>query len=136
MSSNRKFETTSGIPLDPFFSPRHLEDLDYRRDLGDPGSYPFTRGVRPGMYRDRLWTMRQYAGFGSARESNARYKYLLGLGQTGLSVAFDLPTQMGMDSDARHGGRGGRSHGRGHRQSAATWRSSSGEFRSTGSRFR
>ncbi|MYC82636.1 MAG: methylmalonyl-CoA mutase, partial [Acidobacteria bacterium] len=100
MSSNRKFETTSGIRLDPFFGPRHLEDFDYRRDLGDPGNYPFTRGVRPGMYRDRLWTMRQYAGFGSARESNARYKYLLGLGQTGLSVAFDLPTQMGMDSDA------------------------------------
>ena len=100
MSSNRKFETTSGIRLDPFFGPRHLEDFDYRRDLGDPGNYPFTRGVRPGMYRDRVWTMRQYAGFGSARESNARYKYLLGLGQTGLSVAFDLPTQMGMDSDA------------------------------------
>ena len=100
MSSKRKFETTSGIRLDPFFGPRHLEDFDYRRDLGDPGNYPFTRGVRPGMYRDRLWTMRQYAGFGSARESNARYKYLLGLGQTGLSVAFDLPTQMGMDSDA------------------------------------
>ncbi len=100
MSANRKFETTSGIRLDPFHGPRQIEDFDYRRDLGDPGSYPFTRGVRPGMYRDRLWTMRQYAGFGSARESNARYKYLLGLGQTGLSVAFDLPTQMGMDSDA------------------------------------
>ena len=100
MSENRRFETTSGIRLDSCFGPRHLGDLDYRRDLGDPGSYPFTRGIRPGMYRDRLWTMRQYAGFGSARESNARYKYLLGLGQTGLSVAFDLPTQMGMDSDA------------------------------------
>ncbi len=100
MSENHRFETTSGIRLDSCFGPRHLGDLDYRRDLGDPGSYPFTRGIRPGMYRDRLWTMRQYAGFGSARESNARYKYLLGLGQTGLSVAFDLPTQMGMDSDA------------------------------------
>ena len=100
MAENRRFETTSGIRLDSCFGPRHLGDLDYRRDLGDPGSYPFTRGIRPGMYRDRLWTMRQYAGFGSARESNTRYKYLLGLGQTGLSVAFDLPTQMGMDSDA------------------------------------
>ena len=100
MSENHRFETTSGIRLDSCFGPKHLGDLDYRRDLGDPGSYPFTRGIRPGMYRDRLWTMRQYAGFGSARESNARYKYLLGLGQTGLSVAFDLPTQMGMDSDA------------------------------------
>ena len=100
MSENRRFETTSGIRLDSCFGPRHLGEFDYRRDLGDPGSYPFTRGIRPDMYRDRLWTMRQYAGFGSAKESNARYKYLLGLGQTGLSVAFDLPTQMGMDSDA------------------------------------
>ena len=100
MSENRRIETSSGILLDPFFGPQHLGDLNYERDLGDPGSYPFTRGIRPRMYRDRLWTMRQYAGYASAAESNARYKYLLGLGQTGLSVAFDLPTQLGMDSDA------------------------------------
>ncbi len=83
MSENRRIETSSGILLDPFFGPRRLGDLDYERDLGDPGSYPFTRGIRSRMYRDRLWTMRQYAGYASASESNARYKYLLGLGQTG-----------------------------------------------------
>src|SRR5215468_6894226 len=73
--------------------------FDPDRDLGFPGEPPFTRGVQPNMYRGRLWTMRQYAGFGTAEESNARYHYLLGQGQTGLSVAFDLPTQMGRDSD-------------------------------------
>ena len=72
---------------------------DYLHDLGFPGEYPFTRGVQPTMYRGRFWTMRQYAGFGSAQETNARYKYLLEQGQTGLSVAFDLPTQIGYDSD-------------------------------------
>jgi len=81
------------------FSPDDLKDFDYARDLGDPGEYPFTRGIYPTMYAGRLWTMRQYAGFGTAEESNRRYKYLLGQGQTGLSVAFDLPTQMGYDSD-------------------------------------
>lgn len=100
MSENSPIETPSGISLNSFYSPKHLKDLDYQRDLSDPGTFPFTRGIRPGMYRDRLWTIRQYAGYASAAESNARYKYLLGLGQTGLSVAFDLPTQMGMDSDA------------------------------------
>jgi len=74
--------------------------VDYERDLGDPGSYPYTRGVQPTMYRGRLWTMRQYAGFGTARQTNERFRLLLDRGQTGLSVAFDLPTQMGIDSDA------------------------------------
>jgi len=81
------------------YTPEHIKDLDYFRDLGSPGEYPFTRGVYPTMYCGRLWTMRQYAGYGTARESNRRYRYLLAQGQTGLSVAFDLPTQMGYDSD-------------------------------------
>src|SRR5689334_9652935 len=73
---------------------------DYEQQLGDPGQFPFTRGVQPTMYRTRLWTMRQYAGFGTAAETNARFRLLLDAGQTGLSVAFDLPTQMGFDSDS------------------------------------
>jgi len=81
------------------YSPEDLKEFDYRRDLGDPGEYPFTRGIYPSMYSGKLWTMRQYAGYGTAEESNRRYKYLLDHGQTGLSVAFDLPTQMGYDSD-------------------------------------
>jgi methylmalonyl-CoA mutase N-terminal domain/subunit len=93
------FTTTSGIPLERVYTPLHLPDQDYERDLGFPGAYPFTRGVQPTMYRGRFWTMRQYAGFGSAEETNHRFKYLLEQGQTGLSVAFDLPTQMGYDSD-------------------------------------
>ncbi|MBA2530241.1 MAG: methylmalonyl-CoA mutase [Euzebyales bacterium] len=90
--------TASGIPAAPFYRPDARPDYD--RDLGDPGRFPFTRGVYGTMYRGRSWTMRQYAGFGTAAESNARYRYLLEQGQTGLSVAFDLPTQMGYDSDA------------------------------------
>jgi methylmalonyl-CoA mutase N-terminal domain/subunit len=93
------FTTTSGIPLERVYTPLHLADQDYERDLGFPGAYPFTRGVQPTMYRGRFWTMRQYAGFGSAEETNHRFTYLLRQGQTGLSVAFDLPTQMGYDSD-------------------------------------
>jgi len=81
------------------YTPSHLQGWDYERDAGYPGQYPFTRGVQPTMYRGRLWTMRQYAGMGDAEESNRRYRYLLAHGTTGLSVAFDLPTQMGMDSD-------------------------------------
>ncbi len=81
------------------YRPEDLQDFEYERDLADPGQYPFTRGIYPTMYRGRLWTMRQYAGYGTAEESNERYKYLLANGQTGLSVAFDLPTQMGYDSD-------------------------------------
>jgi methylmalonyl-CoA mutase N-terminal domain/subunit len=81
------------------YKPSDIKNLDYERDLGDPGAYPFTRGIYPSMYAGRLWTMRQYAGYGTAEESNERYKYLIEHGQTGLSVAFDLPTQMGYDSD-------------------------------------
>jgi methylmalonyl-CoA mutase, N-terminal domain len=91
--------TASGISAKGVYRPEDTAGLDYGRDLGDPGSYPFTRGVYGSMYRGRHWTMRQYAGFATAAESNARYKYLLEQGQTGLSVAFDLPTQMGYDSD-------------------------------------
>ena len=94
-----EFATTAGIPLERVYTPLHVADQEYERDLGLPGEYPFTRGVQPTMYRGRLWTMRQYAGFGSAEETNRRFQYLLQQGQTGLSVAFDLPTQMGYDSD-------------------------------------
>jgi len=100
MSNERRFKTTSGIPLKASYTAPELKDFDSDRELGLPGEFPFARGIQPDMYRTRLWTMRQYAGFGTAAESNARFKYLLDLGQTGLSVAFDLPTQMGLDSDA------------------------------------
>src|ERR687883_1388 len=93
------FETSSGIPLPNDFNPSNTDALDYDRDLGDPGEFPYTRGVRRNLYRGRLWTMRQYAGYATAEESNARYKFLLSQGTTGLSVAFDLPTQIGLDSD-------------------------------------
>ena len=93
------FKTSSGIELPIDFNPSNTEAIEYDRDLGDPGEFPFTRGIRPNMYRGRLWTMRQYAGYANAEESNARYKYLLSQGTTGLSVAFDLPTQIGLDSD-------------------------------------
>ena len=93
-------QTTSGIQLKLFYRPEDTSALDYESDLGDPGEYPFTRGIYPNMYRGRLWTMRQYAGYGTAEETNARFRYLLEAGQTGLSVAFDLPTQMGLDSDS------------------------------------
>ncbi|HDS16494.1 MAG TPA: methylmalonyl-CoA mutase [Proteobacteria bacterium] len=93
------FTTTSGIEVKRLFTPLDVEGVDYTEDVGFPGEYPFTRGVQPTMYRARFWTMRQYAGFGSARQTNERYRYLLAQGQTGLSVAFDLPTQIGYDSD-------------------------------------
>src|SRR5664279_5567260 len=95
----RTFETSSGIPLKNSYTPADLADFDPLKDLGAPGKYPFTRHVQPSGYRGRLWTMRQYAGFATAEESNARYRYLLAQGTTGLSVAFDLPTQIGMDPD-------------------------------------
>ena len=100
-SSERQeqFETTSGLAIDPIYTPEDITDQDYERDLGYPGSFPFTRGVQPTMYRGRVWTMRQYSGFASAEETNRRYHYLLEQGQTGLSMAFDLPTQTGYDSD-------------------------------------
>ena len=94
------FETSSGIEIRDLYTPADLAGLDEDRDLGRPGEYPFTRGVQPTMYRSRFWTMRQYAGFATAEETNRRFRYLLEQGQTGLSVAFDLPTQMGYDSDA------------------------------------
>src|SRR5207245_2514786 len=92
-------ETSSHIPVKPLYTAADLKGSDYESEVGYPGEYPFTRGVQATMYRGRLWTMRQYAGMGDAEESNKRYKYLLANGTTGLSVAFDLPTQMGMDSD-------------------------------------
>jgi methylmalonyl-CoA mutase N-terminal domain/subunit len=94
-----RFATSSGIEIRRQYDPTDLDGFDYLRDLGFAGEYPFTRGVQPTMYRGRLWTMRQYAGFGTAEESNRRYRYLFEHGQTGLSVAFDLPTQMGRDAD-------------------------------------
>ncbi|HSE03423.1 MAG TPA: methylmalonyl-CoA mutase family protein [Methylomirabilota bacterium] len=93
------FADSSGAPLERLHTPADTADVDYVRDLGFPGEAPFTRGVQPTMYRGRLWTMRQYAGFGSAAETNRRFRYLLEQGQSGLSVAFDLPTQMGYDAD-------------------------------------
>lgn len=94
-----KFETSSDIELPNDFNQSNTQHLNYTVDLGEPGSFPYTRGVRRNMYRGKFWTMRQYAGFATAQESNARYKYLLSQGTTGLSVAFDLPTQIGLDSD-------------------------------------
>ncbi|MGH2651938.1 MAG: acyl-CoA mutase large subunit family protein, partial [Actinomycetota bacterium] len=99
MADDDRRATDSGIELKPLYGPDDLEHFDPMRDLGKPGEPPFTRGVYPTMYRGRLWTMRQYAGMGTAEETNRRFRYLLEHGQTGLSVAFDLPTQMGYDSD-------------------------------------
>ena len=96
--SKEKFLGGSGIPVERLYTPADV-DLDYLRDLGFPGQHPFTRGIYPTMYRGRIWTMRQYAGYATAEETNQRFKYLLSQGQTGLSVAFDLPTQLGYDSD-------------------------------------
>src|ERR1022692_1671781 len=91
--------TDSGIEIKPVYGALDLEGFDPASKLGEPGSPPYTRGIYPSMYRGRLWTMRQYAGFGTAEDTNERFKFLLGAGQTGLSCAFDLPTQMGLDSD-------------------------------------
>src|SRR5262245_13526151 len=98
MSSGEK-RTPSGIPVAPVYRPADHQQ-DYTEALGDPGQFPYTRGVQASMYRGRLWTMRQYAGVGTAAETNTRFRQLLAAGQTGLSVAFDLPTQMGIDSDS------------------------------------
>ena len=92
--------TESGSPFEPVYRPEDLDGFDPATDLGEPGQFPFTRGVYPTMYTGRPWTMRQYAGFGTAKESNERYRQLVANGTGGLSVAFDLPTQMGYDSDA------------------------------------
>src|SRR5256714_3259084 len=91
--------TVSGVPVEPLYTPESLNGFDPDADLGYPGQYPFTRGVHATMYRSRLWTMRQFAGFGTPRQTNERFKFLLKQGQTGLSTAFDLPTLMGLDSD-------------------------------------
>ena len=100
-SSERRdrFDTLSGIETDRIYTPEQVGELDYERDLGFPGQYPFTRGIQPTMYRGRYWTIRQYAGFGTPEATNERFKFLLSQGQPGLSTAFDLPTQMGLDSD-------------------------------------
>ena len=96
-----KFQTDSGLAIDPLYSPEDLQSrgLDYNNDLSYPGEYPYTRGVQANTYRGKVWTMRQYSGYGSASETNERFRYLLDQGQTGLSIAFDLPTQIGYDSD-------------------------------------
>jgi methylmalonyl-CoA mutase N-terminal domain/subunit len=99
LSERAGFSTSSEIPISRVYTPLDIKKLDYLRDLGFPGEYPFTRGVYPTLYRARLWTMRQYAGFGTAEQTNQRFKYLLQQGQRGLSVAFDFPTQVGYDCD-------------------------------------
>ncbi len=99
IQEREEFSTSSGIRVERLYTPEDTADLDYLERLGLPGQYPYTRGIYPTMYRSQLWTMRQYAGMGTAEESNERFRYLLKEGQTGLSVAFDLPTQMGLDSD-------------------------------------
>src|SRR5881296_3275701 len=96
---SESFTTVSGVPVERLYTPEHIRDLNYAEDLGDPGKPPYTRGIYPEMYRSRLWTMRQFSGFGTAADTNARLHYLLNHGQTGLSVAFHLPTLMGYDSD-------------------------------------
>src|SRR5229473_4720694 len=95
----RPATTVSGVPIEPLYTPESLNGFDPEADLGYPGQYPFTRGVHATMYRSRLWTMRQFAGFGTPRQTNERFRFLLEKGQTGLSTAFDLPTLMGLDSD-------------------------------------
>src|SRR4051794_10866897 len=94
-----EFETLSGLPTERVYTPEHVQDADYESAIGFPGQYPFTRGIQPTMYRGRYWTIRQYAGFGTPEATNERFKFLLSQGQPGLSTAFDLPTQMGLDSD-------------------------------------
>src|SRR6476646_8162685 len=94
-----EFTTVSGYPIERLYSPGDLSGWDAERDLGLPGVPPYTRGIHPSMYRARLWTMRQFAGFGAAADTNRRFRYLLSQGQNGISVAFDLPTLMGYDSD-------------------------------------
>src|SRR6266576_937653 len=95
----RPTTTVSGVPIEPLYTPGSLPDFNPDTELGFPGQYPFTRGVHASLYRSRLWTMRQFAGFGTPRQTNERFAFLLARGQTGLSTAFDLPTLMGLDSD-------------------------------------
>ena len=95
----QEFTTISGVPIERLYTPADLVGFDYARGLGDPGEYPFTRGIHRTMYRGKLWTMRQFSGFGTPEDTNLRLHYLLKQGQTGLSIAFDLPTLMGYDAD-------------------------------------
>src|SRR5688572_10806704 len=95
---NRRFSTISDVEIRGVYGPDDVAGIDAAADIGAPGDYPFTRGIHPTMYRGRLWTMRQFAGFGTAEDANARFHYLRRMGQTGLSVAFDMPTLMGYDS--------------------------------------
>src|SRR5437667_5931271 len=97
--AERPFPTISGVPVEPLYGPEQLTDFDPERDLGAPGQFPYTRGIHETMYRGKLWTMRQFSGFATPEETNSRYQYLLQQGQTGLSVAFDLPALMGYDAD-------------------------------------
>lgn len=98
-ATGRRFTTVSDMDVEPVYGPAHTAEGDYQRDLGEPGEYPFTRGAYPSMYRGKLWTMRQFAGFGTPEDTNRRFHFLLGRGQTGLSTAFDMPTLMGYDAD-------------------------------------
>ena len=95
----KELKANAGFPIEPVYGPEDLAGVDVDRDIGRPGEYPFTRGIHKYMYRDRVWTMRQYIGFGTPVETNARFKYLMAHGQDALNVAFDLPTQLGLDSD-------------------------------------
>jgi len=97
--AEKQFTTLSGVPIAPYYGPEQLPGFDPARDLAQPGEFPYTRGIHETMYRGRLWTMRQFSGFATPEETNLRYRYLLEQGQTGLSVAFDLPTLMGYDAD-------------------------------------
>ena len=97
----KEIRAHAGFPIKPVYGPEDVADVDFERDIGRPGEYPFTRGIHTHMYRARPWTMRQYVGFGTPAETNARFKYLMGHGQDALNVAFDLPTQLGLDSDDR-----------------------------------
>ena len=101
MEPEKKITTLSGIPVKRVYTPEDLREVgfDYGKDLGEPGEYPYTRGIDPEMYRKDYWVMGQYAGFGSAEEANERYKFILQQGGTGFSIALDLPTQVGLDSD-------------------------------------
>ena len=99
-TTDMKFTSLSGEEIDILYSPEDVEKIDYDKEIGFPGEYPYTRGIHPNLYRGKLWTMRQFAGFGSPEDTNQRFKYLLQYGQTGLSTAFDLPTLMGWDSDS------------------------------------
>src|ERR1700675_4310663 len=99
LTATKPYTTMSGLPLEPVYGPESLAGVDLEREAPLPGQFPYTRGIHESMYRGKLWTMRQFAGFATAEETNARYRYLLEQGQAGLSVAFDLPTLMGFDSD-------------------------------------